>query len=112
MDVPQLIVLLAGSSAVTVVLTKIFEFWTESRQGKVTERRAEVDRAWAAHDKAEAAQLKAETERDRYKAEVDNEARIRRRYAESLSTHRRLMVESGYVEASGLPEHPENTVQK
>lgn len=108
MDLPQLIVLLAGSSAVTLVLTKIFEFWSDARKGKVTERRSEVDRAWAAHDKAVEAQLKAESDRDRNKEIADKEASLRRKYAESLSAHRRIMLESGLVEASGLPEHPDD----
>ncbi|WP_053352692.1 hypothetical protein [Leucobacter musarum] len=116
----QLLVAVIGSGFFTWAGPALFRRWQSWRQGAEKRKRQDLDRMAAEKAVAEARAaaalvVAADAEKARDDAvedrraaerERDDEAALRRRYAESLSLHRRIITEAECLDPSALPDWP------
>ena len=100
MEVAQVVTLVLSTSGGTVIVTEVIKWVRESASGRSARKRVEVDRAQA--EKQKAVEAKREAQRA-----LDLEASLRRQYAESLSQHRRIIIEAECLGTAELPPWPE-----
>lgn len=108
-----LVVAVVGGGGVGVAIREVVSVVTLARQGvsgKEDRRRADIvsQRDWALseRDKALGERDKAIAEREAAEQREDEQARYSRVLAESLSIHRRIIIEAPCLDATALPAYP------
>ncbi|MBW1640486.1 hypothetical protein G3H63_15585 [Microbacterium resistens] len=103
MEPAQLIALIISSGAGGGVVMKLLDLWKDARVGAVERRRAEVDRAFQERDRAIQERDEARAEVAAAEDDVDAATTRARLAEESLSIHRRVIIDAPCLGPAALP---------